>query len=116
MSTRCLRARGGLPPDACECAKVAGSTYDVCRIGLRRARESRKITGVREIGIGSYRTEPSTRDGLRNRGLHAVPSVTPPMAPGKGKLRHPSMRFPSCKSGRDPKTDQTPLTPPHSGI
>lgn len=115
-STRCLRTRGGLPPDACECAKVADSTRDVCRIGLRRARESRKIIGVRGIGIEPDRTEPNNRDGLRNWGLHAVPSVKLPAAPGQGKLRYPSMRPPSCKSGRGPKTVQTPFTPPHSGI
>ena len=109
-------SRGGLPPDACECAKVAVSTYDVCRIGLRRARESRKITGVRGIGIEPDRTEPNTRDGLRNRGLHAVPSMKLPAAPGRGKLCHPSTRVTSCKSGRDPRTVPTPLTPPHSGV
>ena len=119
MSARCLRDRGRLPSDACECAEIATTAVTYAGLGyccVCRARESWEITGVMGIGIESDRTEPNTRDGLRNRELRAVPSTKLPAAPGRGKLRHPSTRVTSCKSGRVPRTVKTPLTPPHSGV
>jgi len=34
MSARCLRDRGRLPSDACECAEIATAAVNLCRIGI----------------------------------------------------------------------------------